>query len=131
MAVAAKQIQSLARQLFKLSVVDHVVAPDRVAGVLQHVEKHATAQSVLVLKAYRRLIATELAKSEALVEHSGPVSAAALAAIGSTMSKKYSRPVAATSRPNPALLAGLRVRVGDDVYESSVSSQLAALSLSV
>ncbi len=131
MAAAAKQIQLLARQLFKLSIVDGVVSPDRVAGVLQYVEKHSPAHSVLALRAYRRLIATELAKSEALVEHAGPVSAPALAAIASTMTRKYSRPVTAASRSNPALLAGLRVRVGDDVYESSVASQLAALSLSV
>jgi myo-inositol-1(or 4)-monophosphatase len=32
---------------------------------------------------------------------------------------------------NPKLHAGLRVRVGDDIYESSVSSQLATLSVSV
>jgi Cd2+/Zn2+-exporting ATPase len=36
-----------------------------------------------------------------------------------------------TTRANPKLLAGLRVRVGDDIYESSVSSQLATLSVSV
>jgi F-type H+-transporting ATPase subunit delta len=47
------------------------------------------------------------------------------------MTKKYRRPITATARAHPALLAGLRVRVGDDVYESSVSGQLAALSLSV
>ena len=75
MAAAAKQIQLLARQLFKLSVVDGVVSPDRVAGVLQYIEKSAPAHSVLALKAYRRLIATELAKSEALVEHAGAVTA--------------------------------------------------------
>lgn len=131
MAAASKQIQLLARQLFKLSIVDGVVSPDRVAGVLQYVEKHSPAHSVLALKAYRRLIATELAKSEALVEHAGAVTAPALTAIASTMSQKYGRPITTATRANPKLLAGLRVRVGDDVYESSVSSQLAALSLSV
>ena len=39
--------------------------------------------------------------------------------------------VTAIAKPNPALLAGLRVHVGDDVYESSVSGQLAALAASV
>jgi F-type H+-transporting ATPase subunit delta len=59
------------------------------------------------------------------------VAPAALAAIAAAMTKKYRRPITATARAHPALLAGLRVRVGDDVYESSVSGQLAALSLSV
>lgn len=131
MAAANKQAQQLARQFFKLSVVDGAVSADRVAGVLAYVEKHTPANSVLVLKAYHRLVAVELAKGEARVEHAGAVAPDALSAIGAAMSKKYGRPVAATSRPNPALLAGLRVRVGDDVYESSVAGQLAALSLSV
>jgi F-type H+-transporting ATPase subunit delta len=131
MATAAKQIQLLARQLFKLSIVDGVVSPDRVAGVLQYIEKHAPAHSVLTLKAYRRLIATELAKSEAMIEHAGTVAAPALNAIAATMTKKYGRPITTATRPDPRLLAGLRVRVGDDIYESSISSQLAALSLSV
>lgn len=131
MAAVAKQAQQLARQLFKLSVVDRVVSADRVAGVLAYIEKHAPANAVLVLKAYHRLVAVELAKSEARVEHAGAVAPAALIAIAAEMTKKYSRPIAATARANPALLAGLRVRVGDDVYESSVSGQLGALSLSV
>jgi len=130
MAAAAKQIQLLARQLFKLSIVDGVVSPDRVAGVLQYIEKHAPAHSVLTLKAYRRLIATELAKSEAMIEHAGTVAAPALNAIAATMTKKYGRTITTATRANPKLLAGLRVRVGDDVYESSVSSQLTTLSLS-
>ena len=45
------------------------------------------------------------------------------------MTKRYSRPVTASARPNPRLLTGLRVRVGSDVYESSVAGQLATLSL--
>ncbi len=47
------------------------------------------------------------------------------------MTKKYSRKVTATTKRNDALLAGLRIRVGDDVYESSVAGQLAALGASV
>ena len=131
MAAAAKQAQQLARQLFKLSVVDGVVSADRVAGVLQYVEKNTPANTIMVLKAYQRLIATELAKSSAVVEHAGSIAAPAVDAIAASLSKKYGRPVTATSRANPALLAGLRVRIGDDVYESSVAGQLAALSLSV
>jgi F-type H+-transporting ATPase subunit delta len=47
------------------------------------------------------------------------------------MTRKYARPVAATAKTNPRLLAGLRVRVGSDVYESTVAGQLATLSHAV
>ena len=131
MATHHKQAQQLAHRLFKLSVVDGLVSPAFVAGVLEYVEKHQPANPVLVLKAYRRLVATELAKSNALIEHAGSISDAILQSIAAVMTQKYRRPIAATARPNPALIAGLRVRVGDDIYESSVASQLATLAASV
>jgi F-type H+-transporting ATPase subunit delta len=131
MASHAKKAQQFARQLFKMSVVDGVVSADRVSGVLAYVEKHRPANPVKVLKAYARYIAHELAKGEAVVEHAGAINAATLSAIAAAMTKKYGRPVTATAKPNAALLAGLRVHVGDDIYESSVAGQLAALSAAV
>lgn len=131
MAAHAKKAQQFARQLFTMSVVNGTVSPERVTGVLQYLEKRKVANPVIVLKAYARLIANELAKSEAVVEHAGEINSATLSTIAAAMTKKYSRPVTATAKPNPALLAGVRVQVGDDVYESSVASQLAALSAAV
>ena len=131
MASGKKQIQQLARQFFKLSIVDGTLSADRVAGVLEYVEKHRPANSLAVLKAYQRLIAAEFARGRAVVEHAGSVSQAVLASIAAAMTKKYQRPVASVAQPNPALLAGLRVRVGDDTYESSVAGQLATLARSV
>ena len=128
---ANKQTKLLAKQLFKLSLVDGTVSPDCVAGVLGWVEKTAPRHPVAVLRAYHRHIATELAKSRALVEHAGPVADATLRLIEGAMSQKYRRPIAAVARPNPALLAGLRVRVGSDLYESSVAGQLATLAAAV
>lgn len=128
---ANKQTKLLAKQLFKLSVVDGTVSPDRVAGVLGWVEKHAPRHPVPLLKIYHRFVAAELAKSQALVQHAGPVADAALRAIEAAMTAKYRRPVAAVTVASPQLFAGLRVRVGSDVYESSVSGQLAALSQAV
>ena len=131
MASGKKQIQQLARQFFQLSLANGTVSADQVAGVLAYVDKHRPAGSSAILKAYHRLIAAEVARGQALVEHAGPVGDATLAAIAAAMSKKYSRPVTAAARTNPALLAGLRIRVGDDVYESSVAGQLATLAAAV
>jgi F-type H+-transporting ATPase subunit delta len=131
MAAHVKKAQQFARQLFKMSVVNGVVSPERVSGVLQYVDKHKTAHPVIVLKAYARLITNELAKSAAIVEHAGAIDPSTLSTIAAAMTKKYSRPITTSAKPNPALLAGLRVQVGDDVYESSVASQLAALSAAV
>ena len=128
---ADKKTKLLAKQLFKLSVVNGEISTDRVAGVLGWVEKHQPRHPLTVLKLYHRAIAAEFAKSRAVVEHAGSIGSATLAQIEAAMTKKYSRTVTAVAQPAPALFAGLRVRVGSDVYESSVSGQLATLSASV
>jgi len=128
---ANKKAQQLARQLFKLSIVDGAISAERVSGVLGYIEKTQPAHQLTVLKSYHRFVAAELAKSQAIVEHAGAVSASILQTIAASMTKKYGRTITASTRANPKLLAGLRVRVGDDVYESSVSGQLGALAASV
>lgn len=125
----SKQIQQLARQLFSLSLVDGRLSAERVAGVLQYLEKNPPAQPLAVLRAYRRLVAAEFAKGQAVVEHAGPIDNSVLASIAGAMSQRYHREVMSVAKPRPDLLAGLRVRVGDDVYESSVAAQLASLSV--
>lgn len=131
MASGKKQILQLARQLYKLSFADGVISAEQVAGVLEYVEKHRPANSMAVLKAYQRLIAAEVARGQALVEHAGPIESSALNSIAAAMGKKYNRPVTAVGKRNDALLAGVRVRIGDDLYESSVAGQLAALAEAV
>jgi F-type H+-transporting ATPase subunit delta len=131
MASGTKQTQQLARQFFKMTFVGGVVSAERVSGVLEYIEKHRPAHALAVLKAYHRLVAAEVARGRAIVEHAGSISDATLAAIAAAMTKKYGRPVTALSKKNDALLAGLRIRVGDDTYESSVANQLATLAAAV
>ena len=126
---ADKKTKFLARQLFKLSLADGQVSAEQVSGVLGWVNKHSPRQPVTLLKIYQRLVATELSRSQAIVAHAGPLGAGVIAQIEKAMTKKYSRPITATASPDSTLLAGIRVRVGDDVYESSAASQLASLSV--
>ena len=131
MSALSRSAQQLARQLFKLSLEDGAVSPERVAGVLDYVEKHRPANPLIVLRAYQRLVAAELSRGQAVVEHAGPISEPVLQRLASALIQKYRRPITASSRSNPALIAGLRVHIGDDVYESSIASQLAALAASL
>ena len=131
MASANKQIQQLARQFFKLSFANGVISATQVAGVLEYIEKHRPAHSMAILKAYHRLVAAEVARGQAVIEHAGPINSAALDSIASALAKKYGRPVTAIEKRNDALLAGVRVRIGDDLYESSVAGQLATLAENV
>ncbi len=125
---ASKQSDVFARQLFRISLDAGQVSAERVAGVLAHLARQPPRQPLAVLRRYHRLIAGQLARNRALVEHGGPVDDGLLRTIETAFTRKYQRPVAAVARPNPDLIAGLRVRVGDDVYEASVANQLSTLS---
>jgi F-type H+-transporting ATPase subunit delta len=127
MASAKKQIQQLARQFFRLSLVNGEISAERVTGVLEYIEKHKPARPHAVLTAYHRLVAGEIARGQAVVEHAGPINSTALATIAANLATKYQRKISPIAKRNDALLAGIRVRVGDDVYESSVAGQLSAL----
>jgi len=131
MASARKQIQQLAKQFFNLSLENGIVSPARVAGVLAYVEIHRPPHAVAVLKEYQRLVKAAIDRSQAVVEHAGPVQDSLATSIAQAMTQRYRRPIAGISRRNDSLLAGLRVRVGDDVYESSVAGQLAVLANAV
>jgi F-type H+-transporting ATPase subunit delta len=131
MASAQKQTQKLARQLFRVSLVNGELSAERVTGVLEYIEKHKPAHPHAVLNAYYRLVAAEVARGQAVVEHAGPITPAAVNAIAAKLATKYQRKISPIAQRNDALLAGIRVRVGDDVYESSVAGQLAALAASV
>lgn len=131
MASGKKQIQQLARQFLKLSIVNGELSAERVAGVLAYVEKHRPPHALGALKVYQRLVAAEVARGQAVIEHAGSLSPAISANVAATMTQKYSRKIASVAKRNDALLAGLRVRVGDDVYESSVAGQLANLAAAV
>lgn len=131
MASGKKQIQQLARQFYQLSFANGVLSADQVAGVLAYIDKHRPPQTLAVLKLYQRLVSAEVARGRAIIEHAGSVNDAVLAQIAAALSKKYARPVTPVAQRNDALLAGLRVRVGDDVYESSVAGQLATLGAAV
>jgi F-type H+-transporting ATPase subunit delta len=122
-----RKIQSLARQLFKLSFDEGRLSPERVAGVLDWVEKHRPPNALSVLRFYQRLVEAEIARSRAVIEFAGDVSPAVFQQIAAAMSQRYGREIAYVPVARPELVAGVRVRVGCDIFENSVVSQLARL----
>jgi F-type H+-transporting ATPase subunit delta len=123
-----KKIAAFARQLFKLSLENGKVSAERVSGVLAWVEKTRPASAIALLRAYKRLIETEIDRSRAVIEFAGDVSPAIFQQIAASMSAHFGRDIEAVPVARPELIAGIRVRVGCDIFENSVVSQLATLS---
>lgn len=127
-----REIKEFAKKLVTLSLdSERQVSPERVRDILQTLSSKPPRKLKPLLKQYYVLLRRELAQTQAVVEHSGELSNATLSEIGAKFSELTGRKVTAILKPNPALIAGVRVRVGDNVYEDSIATRLAALSHAV
>lgn len=123
-----KAIRRDARALYKLSLgADGRLDATRVTAILAALDATPPASYLNLLRAYQRLVQAEISRGEARIEHAGPIAPEAAAAIAAGFAKRYKRPVAPVTVPNNSLIAGLRVRVGDDLYDMSVAGALAAV----
>ena len=127
---ASKQIRATARTLLKLSLENGQLSEAKVADVLAWFEQKPPAHCAATLREYHRLALREYNRSRARVEFAGALPSDALPSIVAQLSSIYGRPVSAITRENPDLIAGVRISIGDDVYERSIAIELESLASS-
>lgn len=122
-----KHIINYAKGLLKISTEEGQFSAERAAAVLQSLDKNPPRNYASVLKEYLKLVKREVANSTAAIEYAGELSSSAIQAIESKFTALYGRTITASTRQNDSLIAGLRVRVGCDVFDSSVAGALKEL----
>jgi F-type H+-transporting ATPase subunit delta len=126
-----QKITRLAKKLVELSKDNGVVTEAKVTEVLAGLKQVQHRHHLTVLKTFLSYLRREIALQTAVVMTPGALSDDALKAIEATYSKMYNRPVSAVIQQETALIAGVRVRVGDDVYDASVAGRLQRLAENV
>lgn len=126
-----QKITRLAKKLVELSKDNGVVTEAKVTEVLAGLKQVQHRHHLTVLKTFLSYLRREIALQTAVVLTPGALSDDALKAIEATYSKMYNRPVSAVIQQEIALIAGVRVRVGDDVYDASVAGRLQRLAENV
>ncbi|MFU8848992.1 MAG: F0F1 ATP synthase subunit delta [Opitutales bacterium] len=119
-----KKILQFAKRLVELSREDGVVTEARVTEVLKGLQAAEVRRKLLVLKTYHYYIRRAVAEQTALVSTPGALSPESITTIEEKFSKLYARPITAVTQAEPSLIAGVRIRVGDDVYDASVAGRL-------
>lgn len=129
MAKKDKNLQKVTARLTELSRgADGRIDEKRVRVVLAEVGKaFPPAQLRPILEVFYAAVARELRFSEARIEYAGTLDAGTATAVAAHFSALYNRPIVPVATENPALLGGLRVQVGDDVYDASLAGTLARL----
>ena len=125
---ASSRIRELANKLVQLSLDEEGrVVEEKVREVLESLRANPPREHKQLLRAYMQRIKRELAKGVAVVEHAGKPAAEAIESLKQELSRQYGRSIEVELRENPDLLVGIRVRVGDDVYEDSAATRLRPL----
>ena len=81
-----------------------------------------------VVRAYLARIKRAEREQSFLIESASELSEAVVLDIKKSMEAQYNRPLLVSQTTNKSLLAGFRLRVGDDVIDASALGRLNALS---
>ena len=122
-----KQARRQAKGLFRLCLVNGLLDEDRVRQVVKQVIAANRRDGPAVLSRFLYLVKLDRAWHMAEVESATPLPADLQASIKSGLTLAYGPGINASFVQNPALIGGMRIRVGSDVYDGSLRGALATL----
>jgi F-type H+-transporting ATPase subunit delta len=122
-----RHIRRASRQVFRLCLVNGLLDAGRVRRAA-HYLAHARRRGGLALLAdFHRLVRLDHERHTARIESAAPLSAAARDGIQAGLEYRYGLGLHASFEQNPALIGGMRITVGSDVYDGSLRARLATL----
>ncbi len=122
-----KQAKRDAKQLFRSCLANGVLDENRVRKIVDEVISQKPRGYVAILSHMQRLIKFEQDRRNAKVESATALTPEFQTELKNNLAKIYGQGLNIAFTQNPALLGGLRIQVGSDVYDGSVQARLAAL----
>jgi F-type H+-transporting ATPase subunit delta len=122
-----KEIRHLSREMLRASFTDGQLDPGRIKSVVDSLIAKKPRHYVEVLRNYRRLLRLELEKRQATIETASKVDPATTSELVANLKKKYGSDLTTEFVVDPALLGGMRIRVGSDVWDGTVRNRLERL----
>lgn len=123
----SKQARRDAKQLFRCCRVNGPLDENRVRQVVSLAIEREPRGYVAILSHFRRLVKLDVARRTARVESAIELSENLRSSIQSNLTRKYGQGLNISFAQNPALVGGLRIQVGSDVYDGSIQARLTAL----
>src|SRR6516162_9833976 len=121
------QIRRAARQLYRSCLVDGQLDERRVHQVVQLVIDSKRRGALELLSHFQRLIRLDREAHTANVETAVPLAADLKAGIQARLTDLYGPGIDARFTLKPALIGGMRIKVGSDVFDGSVRWELELL----
>ena len=109
-----------ARQLFRSCQVDGLLDENRVRQTIKLLDEKKPRGYVEILARLHRLVKLDLEQHAARVESATPLTPELQNEVTGEIKKKYGNGVNISFSQNPALIGGLRIQIGSDLYDGSV-----------
>jgi len=124
-----KEARRKARELFD-ATLDGSGRPDaaRTLSVADLLVKSAPRHTLQILREFTRLVRLESAKHHAVIESAAAIDEGAREAIFKSLRARDGGEVTVETKVDPSLIGGARIRLGSEVWDTSVRSRLATLS---
>jgi F-type H+-transporting ATPase subunit delta len=123
----SKQAQRNARQLFRSCLVNGVLDEDRVRKAVGLVLAQKPRSYLGILSRLYRLVKLEVERRAARVESATRLPPDLQKKVAEQLGKIYGPGLSVAFVQNPALIGGMRIQAGSDLYDGSVRTRLARL----
>ena len=116
-----------ARQLFRTCRVNGLLDENRVRQALARLSERQPRGYLQILERLHRLVKLDSEQRVARVESAAPLSSDLQNDIVAQITSKYGQGMNISFAQNPALIGGLRIQAGSDLYDGSVKMRLEKL----
>lgn len=125
--ISNRLIRREAKRLYRLCLVDGRLDESRVRTVVDQVLAERPRGHLRLLMQFQRLVKLELQRRTARVETAVPMPEDLGQRLREQVSRRYGPGLLWEYQIQPELIAGLRLRVGSDVYDATVLGRLREL----
>ena len=123
----SRQVKRTARRLYRLCLVDGTLDPGRVRLVAGRLAGSNRRGALTILAGFQRLVRLDSDRHTAVVESATPLDETVRSQVSADLARRYGPRIDTTFVENAALIGGMRIKVGSDVYDGSVRARLASL----
>lgn len=120
----SKQARRDARELFRSCISNSGLDENRVRTAVRRVAAGKPRGYIAILSHFQRLVRLEILRRTAKVESATPLSPQMQTQIQDDLARRYGGGLTFSFVQNPALIGGIRVQVGGDVYDGTVQGRL-------
>ena len=122
-----KEIRGMSKDLLRASFTDGQLDQGRVNSLVRSLIEKKPRNYVAVLDHYKRLLRLEVEKRTATIESADELAPEVARGVVDNLKRRYGTDLTTQFVVNPELLGGMRIRVGSDVWDSSVRNRLQRL----